>query len=280
MTEQKDVTDFTPDELALIDKIDGLFPDKKIRAQFDRYRAVNNETCDPDSTFPDYMRLEMAWEDARRVMRAGYVRRGVPKDAQQTLENHGRYVGRLAQVFKPASLKFRCPDEAQTEGEIHDLPEVIAGDFTPHDMNKITKDEKFRLEELAARLVFPKHLYNLWIKHETGNAPEQTWVRDCDLLEMPLHIVSVIEPRYPDMEEKLQCIFEDVAGRIQTERGQDVFERLLESRDHRRKKGYTLGHAYHAGRPAEQPKSVHYSLSTLKGAELARMVYVMGLVPR
>ncbi len=153
------------------------------------------------------------------------------------------------------------------------------GGFTPHDMNKITKDEKFRLEELAARLVFPKYLYDLWIKHETGHAPEQVWVRDCDLLEMPLHIVSVIEPRHPHMEEKLGEFFTHVAGRLQTERGQEVFEHLLESREHRCRKGYTLGHAHHAARQGETPDHVHYAPSTLKQAEIARMVYVMNRIP-
>lgn len=263
----------TDAEIAFIVEMSARFPDKNIQANFDRYCRFNNETCDPDSSFPEYTRYDMARCDAKTVMRAGYVRRGVPENVQQTLADHGHFVGRLAQTFKHASLTFRCPDEAKIEGEIHDLPEVIAGDFTPHD--PITKDEKFRLEELAARVVFPKHLYDLWVKHETGTAPEQVWVRDCDLLEMPLHIVTVIEPRHPHLELRLQEFFGHVAGRLQTERAQEVFECLLESRGHRRQTGRTLGQDYYA-RIGER---TGLTSTSRKLSEMARMVNVMGLLP-
>ncbi|MCB9990560.1 MAG: HD domain-containing protein [Rhodospirillales bacterium] len=56
--------------------------------------------------------------------------------------------------------------------EIHDIAEAITGDFTIHD--NISKPEKYRLEEIAARLIFeayPQQLA-LWRDFENKNNPE------------------------------------------------------------------------------------------------------------
>ena len=69
---------------------------------------------------------------------------------------------------------------------VHDLPEVIAGDITPHD--GVSKTEKRALESRAADELFDGRpdLRDLWQEYEDGETLEARFVKECDALDMAL----------------------------------------------------------------------------------------------
>ena len=67
---------------------------------------------------------------------------------------------------------------------IHDLPEVIVGDITPHD--NISKQDKYTLENEAARTLFPAELYELWKEAQEGKSAESKYLKQLDKLDMGL----------------------------------------------------------------------------------------------
>lgn len=223
---QNDLIDRLNDsESAFIREMDMRFPDRCIGANVDLYLAI-----------PRALRLGKAWEKCQTTLRAGYVRRHLPPDVQQTLADHEIFVGKLAYHFAPLAV---CAYHAQRAGEIHDTPEEIATDFTPHD--PIALEEKNRLEDIAARILFDEYLYKIWREHEDGQSPVSKWVQDCDLLERCLHIVSVIERRYPDLSSKVDVMFLEIDPRLQTEQGKAIYQWLLRSRTQQHETGISFG---------------------------------------
>lgn len=225
---QNDLIDrLSDDEGAFVREIDARFPDRHIDANAERYLAI-----------PRPLRLKAAWKACYTILRSGYVRRGVPADAQQTLGNHEVFVGKIAYHFAPASVDA---EQARYAGEIHDKPEVIATDFTPHD--PITRQEKGRLEDIAARIIFDEQSYKVWREHEERQSPLSKWVQDCDFLERCLHIVGVVERRYPDFANKMDLMFTEIEERLHTDQGKAVYKQLSESRRQQRETGMLLGFA-------------------------------------
>ena len=79
-----------------------------------------------------------------------------------------------------------CPENLNLEHVlklclVHDLPEVIVGDLTPHD-DRTTKaeDERKAMEQLA-----PEWL-GLFDEYEAQSTPEAVFVRSLDKLDMAL----------------------------------------------------------------------------------------------
>ena len=99
-----------------------------------------------------------------------------------------------------------CPDDLDTERAlklalVHDLPEVIAGDITPHD--GITKAEKRHLEADAAAQLFAGRpdLNALWREYDAGDTPEARFVKECDALDMALQALRYARIRGADTAE-------------------------------------------------------------------------------
>lgn len=185
------------DDWAFIDTIDTRFPDKNIRAKFNTYAALA-----PDA------RQAQAMEDLKRVLRAGWKRIGVPAEDVQNVFDHQEGMKRMCGRYARA---------AAIAG-VHDVPEVIAGDFTPHD--NISKADKSRIEYLAAKVIFQARpdLLSLWLEYETGTSDDAHIVKDIDKCEM-LETAAIYARRYPHLKESLELFWTGAVPKITTEVG-------------------------------------------------------------
>ena len=85
---------------------------------------------------------------------------------------------------------------------IHDLPEVIAGDITPHD--GITPEEKHQREQAAMEMLTRdfsdgEAYLNLWQEYEAQQTLEAQLARQIDKLEMALQSAEY-QQQYPDKD--------------------------------------------------------------------------------
>ena len=73
---------------------------------------------------------------------------------------------------------------------VHDVPEVLVGDITPHD--GISKSEKHSRELRAATEMFSDHphLFDAWREYTAAETPESLFVKECDSLDMALQAAA------------------------------------------------------------------------------------------
>lgn len=117
----------------------------------------------------------------KALPRAGWVRQGVP--APESVAAHSFGVAWLAALLCPPELdRLRVLEIAL----LHDVPEVRAGDITPHD--GVGRAEKRRLEAAAAAGLLgglPRALA-AWAEYDAGQSPEARFVHELDKLDMGL----------------------------------------------------------------------------------------------
>lgn len=192
------------DDWRFIAVIDARFPEKSIRAKFNSYAALT-----PDA------RLARAMEDLKKVLRAGWKRIGIPAEDVQNVFDHQEGMKRL------------CGQHARAVAiaGVHDVPEVIAGDFTPHD--DISKADKSRIEYLAAKIIFQAHpdLLGLWLEYETGTSEDAHIVKDIDKCEM-LETAAMYERKYPHLKEALDHFWTGAVPKIVTETGKACLAKM------------------------------------------------------
>ena len=116
------------------------------------------------------------WMALKHLLRTGWVRSGV--SAPESVAAHSWGMAILAMKLCPEELdRLRVIEMCI----IHDLPEVVVGDLTPHDdvSNKSEKERKAMLE-----------LAPYWIKlfdeYEAGISAESRFVKYLDKLDMAI----------------------------------------------------------------------------------------------
>jgi len=123
--------------------------------------------------------LEVA--QLKALPRAGWVRQGVP--APESVAAHSFGVAWLAALLCPPELdRLRVLEIAL----MHDVPEVRAGDITPHD--GVDRAEKRRREAAAAAGLLGALPCALaaWADYDAGQSPEARFVHELDKLDMGL----------------------------------------------------------------------------------------------
>jgi putative hydrolase of HD superfamily len=116
------------------------------------------------------------WLKLKSVNREGWVRAGVANP--ESVAAHSWGMSLLAMHLCPEDLdKMKVLEMCL----VHDLPEIIVGDLTPHDdtSNK-HEDEKNAMNSLA-----PQWL-NLFLEYEENATPESKFVKYLDKLDMAL----------------------------------------------------------------------------------------------
>ncbi len=145
----------------------------------------------------------------KALPRAGWVRRGLP--AVESVAGHAWGVSWLVLALLPEELDR---ERALTYAVLHDLPEVRAGDVTPHDgvdpRDKAAAEAR-ALEALTAPLARGPDLRAAWHAYEAQADPEARFVRECDRLDMALQAVAYARTHRVDLTE-----FLDSAARIVT----------------------------------------------------------------
>jgi putative hydrolase of HD superfamily len=120
----------------------------------------------------------------KALPRAGWVRTGVP--GPESVAAHSWGVALLVLALLPEGLDLR---RALTYAVLHDLPEALAGDTTPHDgvsAERKASAEHAAMATLAAGLPRGAALQATWEAYERQDDPEARFVRELDRLDMAL----------------------------------------------------------------------------------------------
>jgi putative hydrolase of HD superfamily len=134
--------------------------------------------------------------DLKALPRTGWVRRGV--HAPESVAAHSWGVGLLVLALLPDDLDAH---RALAYATLHDLPEALVGDITPHDgVSKADKAarEAEAMAQLCARL---PHLEALWHAYEAQEDAEARFVRQLDRLDMALQAVVYAREGVDGMSE-------------------------------------------------------------------------------
>ncbi len=114
---------------------------------------------------------------------------------------------------------------------VHDLPESLAGDVTPHD--GVSKEEKAKLELEAATTIAelsrnPEFL-TLFLEYEEKQTLRSQICGDADQLECLVQNLEYLE-KYPDKRESLEAFWPYAQAKIVTPAGKRMFEDLLQQK--------------------------------------------------
>lgn len=146
--------------------------------------------------------------ELKRLYRQGWLKRGVPEAACESVADHSFGTALLA-LF----LAGRPPyegldrDKALRIALVHELGEVYAGDITPVD--GVSVEEKASLERDSMRRVLAglrggQEYLALWEEFEAGSSPEARFVRELDRLEMGLQAAAYRAEGHERMGEFFQ----------------------------------------------------------------------------
>lgn len=135
----------------------------------------------------------------KALPRAGWVRAGVP--GPESVAAHSWGVAWLVLALLPPELDRQ---RALAYAVLHDLPEVRAGDVTPHDGVE-PADKAARETEAASQLLADRpDLLQLWLDYESQADPESRFVRQLDRLDMALQAVRYAREGTPALDEFLE----------------------------------------------------------------------------
>lgn len=118
----------------------------------------------------------------KALPRAGWVRAGIP--FPESVAAHSWGLAWLVLVLLPEDLDR---GRALAYAVLHDLPEVRAGDITPHD--GVDAPTKAAREHAAAQQLLPPALLATWEAYERQADPEARFVRQLDRVDMALQAV-------------------------------------------------------------------------------------------
>ncbi|HOX17200.1 MAG TPA: HD domain-containing protein [Spirochaetales bacterium] len=127
----------------------------------------------------------------KRLFRQGWLKRGIPEDACETVAEHSFGVAMLALLAPTPSPGF-ARERAILLALVHELGETYAGDITPVD--GVSAAEKSRLEREALLKALDGHpdrdtFLDAWEEFEAASTPEARFVKELDRLEMGLQAV-------------------------------------------------------------------------------------------
>lgn len=125
------------------------------------------------------------WQKAfelKTLHRAGWIRRGI-KDPE-SVAAHSWGIALLCLEFAPRVKPVLDLEKVLKLALIHDVPEVLAGDITPHD--GIPKLQKQRLERDSANVVLNTTMLDWWEEYAENSTPEANFVHCMDKIDMAL----------------------------------------------------------------------------------------------
>ncbi|CZS92468.1 uncharacterized protein RAG0_03043 [Rhynchosporium agropyri] len=142
-------------------------------------------------------------ENLKRLPRSGWAIKHIPNP-----ESVAEHSFRLAVMtfFAPADLDR---PRLLAMAIVHDLGELFAGDYTPHD--KLPKGKTFYLSEDWATSILPNHpapryWIELWQEYEERQTAEARWLYDADKMESVIQSREYTGRGYPNLDEFLGLI--------------------------------------------------------------------------
>ena len=203
---------FTAEECTFLERMFVQHP--RIGEGFDMFLSI-----------PAEQRLSFAHEALQVMPRNGWVRRFVKHP--ETVYEHLKDVARMAQTLPlPPNLGGLTEDIARRRlvfmAALHDVPEAIATDFTPH--CAIAPEDKDRLELLAGKVIFASNSLRMWRLQEYIEqvTPLSHTLYDLDKLSA-VRQALVYEGQYPEKRGKLYDEFRSYAlPRLKTDEGRQL----------------------------------------------------------
>ena len=192
-------------------------------------------------SYPSLLRPKFAAVSLWDVKRAGWVRRGI--ENCESVRDHMGNLALLVDGYMQNVLRHITDEEERGiasqlrerlrhMAKVHDLPEAIATDFTPHD--PISTEDKHRLELLAAKVIFEHPNFAYGLANVTEYAEQQTFashlLHDFD----KIHAVRgalYYETRDPEQKGVFQQFFDYAISRMKTDNGKAYMEDLLRHKD-------------------------------------------------
>ena len=123
--------------------------------------------------------------ELKALARAGWIRKGI--DNPESVAAHSWGLAILCLEFGPRVHPPLNIERVLALALIHDLPEVIAGDITPHD--GISKVEKQEREYKSATQLLNPTMLDLWQEYDANITPEATFVHTMDKIDMAIQAI-------------------------------------------------------------------------------------------
>lgn len=159
----------------------------------------------------------------KRKPRTGWVRRGIPNP--ESIADHTFRTQFMASDF--ARAVGEDPQAIKEIMENHDLPEIGAGDITPH--CGISAQDKERRELESARhlseLSGNDQIVALYIEYQEKKTSRARSGNDVDQLEAVLQAIEY-EVMYPEKRTSLEEFFPYAQDRLLTDQGKRYFDGL------------------------------------------------------
>jgi len=147
------------------------------------------------------------WQKAfglKSLPRAGWIRKGI--ENPESVAAHSWGLAMLCLEFGPRIQPPLNIERVLALALIHDLPEVIVGDITPHDgVSKVQKQE--REHQGALQLLNPTML-DVWLEYNTNVSPEAKFVHAMDKIDMAVQ--AVIYQNHTDTTEFIQSAWKRI----------------------------------------------------------------------
>ena len=121
----------------------------------------------------------------KALPRAGWVRVGI--ENPESVAAHSWGLAMLCLEWAPKSRTPLNLNKVLQLALIHDLPEVLTGDITPHD--GVSTLKKHQLEQDAAQKIMPLHLYEIWKEYMDNQTPEAHFVHQMDKIDMAIQAI-------------------------------------------------------------------------------------------
>lgn len=139
------------------------------------------------------------WLELKSVLRTGWVNAGV--DSPESVASHSWGMAILAMQLCPEGLDIL---KVMQMCIVHDLPEIIVGDLTPHD-DRSSKPE----DELSAMKDLAPQWLELFVEYEENSTQESKFVRSLDKLDMALQ-ASIYSEQGLDLSEFIDSAREGI----------------------------------------------------------------------
>ena len=138
------------------------------------------------------------WQKAfelKSLPRAGWLRKGIAHP--ESVAAHSWGLSMLCLEFAPRIQPDLDIEKVLKLALTHDVPEVLAGDITPHD--GISKAQKRQREQSAANVMLSPTMLEWWQEYETNDTPEARFVHAMDKIDMALQ--AMLYRNQADTEE-------------------------------------------------------------------------------
>ena len=125
------------------------------------------------------------WQKAfelKSLPRAGWLRKGITHP--ESVAAHSWGLSMLCLEFAPRVHPPLDLEQVLKLALTHDIPEVLAGDITPHD--GISKTQKQHLERNAANVMLNSTMLEWWQEYENNDTLEAKFVHAMDKIDMAL----------------------------------------------------------------------------------------------